>query len=448
MLPELHYHNLFPKIAEVGKPTEVSFRLFGNPAKNPSRPDTAEDISGYAGTYTVEVIPSEQDFALVPYGSYEVTPVNGVITFTHTFDKEQEYFICVYSPAEKEAASPKLHERGHIHKAGHRFHMYALDSDLYALRPYRGDLHVHSLRSDGQEYPSIVAANYRKGGMDFMALTDHGNYAPSVEMIDSYKGIPIDICLCNGEEVHPPNNHVHTVNFGGKQSVNEFIRENPELYIQQVMEIEAGIEPEEGLDTYEYASLKWVYNKIREYDGLAIFVHPHWIETGYHMPDVMLRRIYADLDFDAYELLGGQTTEENVLQKASHYEYAKDASTIPVVSSSDSHGTERDYLFTWYTTIVFAPDCTENDIIASVKANRSVAIEQYPSEDARLYGPYRYVKLAAFLLKYYFPLHDELCFEEGRLMKEAVLGSESSIKMLELMQGRTKSFLNKVWGLK
>lgn len=40
-------------------------------------------------------------------------------------------------------------------------------------RWYRGNLHTHSLWSDGDDYPEMIAAWYREHGYDFVAMTDH-----------------------------------------------------------------------------------------------------------------------------------------------------------------------------------------------------------------------------------------------------------------------------------
>ena len=55
------------------------------------------------------------------------------------------------------------------------------------------------------------------------------------------------------------------------------------------------------------------------------------------------------------------------------------------------------------------------------------------------------VKLAMFLLGDYFPVHDMLCFEEGRLMKEAVLGNKRAIELLEEVSGRTAEYLTRCY---
>ena len=85
------------------------------------------------------------------------------------------------------------------------FRVYAVADDLFSLQPYKGDLHQHSHHSDGKEAPAYVAAYNRKLGMDFMALTDHHKYAPSLEAIQAFEGLPIDLRIFPGEEVHAPD---------------------------------------------------------------------------------------------------------------------------------------------------------------------------------------------------------------------------------------------------
>lgn len=46
-------------------------------------------------------------------------------------------------------------------------------TDKTAARWYRGNLHLHTLRSDGRAFPEEAILLYRKLGYDFLALTDH-----------------------------------------------------------------------------------------------------------------------------------------------------------------------------------------------------------------------------------------------------------------------------------
>ena len=69
------------------------------------------------------------------------------------------------------------------------------------------------------------------------------------------------------------------------------------------------------------------------------------------------------------------------------------------------------------------------------------------SKEFRLVGEMRFIRYGAWLLRHYFPLHDELCFEEGRLMKQYITGTPEeraeAEKLLRGVYGRTKKLLKK-----
>ena len=53
------------------------------------------------------------------------------------------------------------------------------------------------------------------------------------------------------------------------------------------------------------------------------------------------------------------------------------------------------------------------------------------------------MKYGWFLLTNYFPLHDELCFEEGRLMKAYACGDEEAGAELTRISGRVQRLREK-----
>ena len=61
-----------------------------------------------------------------------------------------------------------------------------------------------------------------------------------------------------------------------------------------------------------------------------------------------------------------------------------------------------------------------------------------------VYGSYRLVKYARFLLDRYFPTHDELCVEEGILMREYALGDSETGERLKDMADRTERQMKKL----
>ncbi|MEG0014898.1 MAG: PHP domain-containing protein [Cellulosilyticaceae bacterium] len=382
--------------------------------------------------YTVMVLPlfeSVQNEIGQSYFQTTVTAVNNKLVINYLFGNEQEHYIRVLDDAGKISVQLSI---------------YALDPDLYSRKPYKGDLHVHTCFSDGKESPEFVAATYRKKGFDFLAITDHHQYEPSLRAIDAYKDAPIALKIFPGEEVHGLDNHIHIVNFGSEYSVNKLFKENPEQYYEEVQAIASELTCPEGVNAFEYAACLWTYDHIRKGNGLAIFAHPHWLANVYHVRDAMSLYQFENRSFDAFELIGGQSSIENNMQLAFYHEArAKGLTHIPIVGSSDSHSVLSGKLFDEMKTIVLAPSNEKSDIITSIKDQYSVAVESYHGEHYKVHGEYRLVSYTLFLLEHYFPLHDELCIEEGRAMLDYVRQVESAKDFLALMEMRTATLLNK-----
>lgn len=342
---------------------------------------------------------------------------DGALAVTARFAGEQEHLMVV----------DEIH-RGEERRLG-VFRLYSLADDLLARAPYKGDLHIHSNRSDGREPPAHVAAACRRIGLDFMALTDHGLYAPSLEAQEAFRDFDLNLRIFRGEEIHPPGNPVHIVNFGGAFSVNELFADE-QAYRRDVRAIEDETGPlPAGVDPYHYASAVFCFRKIREAGGLGIFCHPYWlVEDGYYISEALTTHLLETQPFDALELLGGyyrHESDSNVLQVARYHEERLLGRRLPIVGVSDAHGCERGELFGWYYTIVFAKSLELQDIIDGIKNLWSVAVEAVPGGTARAYGPFRLVKYALFLLREVFPAHDALCAEEGLAMLRYAAGSRA-----------------------
>ncbi|MDR1863797.1 MAG: hypothetical protein LBQ67_07750 [Treponema sp.] len=435
----LAYFDVFPKIFRAHKAGIVTIRSRGL-------------HSAFAGgvPYAVTVIPMNEinlNDKGKPYRVYELLPQGGTLTFAYDFGGEGQYAVLV-KPKDRELPPPPRRKRWPAYLEAQKFHLYALEEDLFRLRPYRGDMHVHSFRSDGKESPAVAAAAYRRFGFDFLAITDHEQYEPSLEAIDAFKDVPIDLRLFPGEEVHPPRNNTHYVHFAGSYSVNDIFRGEPERYQRELEEIAAGLAVPENINRLEYASALWVCREIKKAGGMSIMVHPHWIqENAYHVPERMCVYLLEHFFFDAFELTSGQTQAENQMQVSLWQQLRAEGHSIPVVGSSDSHSTENPV--TWFNVskmAVLAEDCEKESIISAVRDKRVVVMEQYQGESLpRLYGEYRYTAFVLFLLETYFPLHDELCFEEGRLMKEYASGVLGVADFLKAMQGRCGALTQKCW---
>ncbi len=394
------------------------------------------------GAYTVRFMPLTRN--TIRFDTEAVTvkaeASDGKLTCYYTFDREEEYFLRVFSGDTRIC----------------QLSVYALEGDLYAMRPLKGDTHVHSCRSDGKETPAVVAASYREAGFDFMALTDHHRYEPSLEAIDAYRDIPLGMTQMTGEEVHSPDTYLHIVHLGGDYSVNEIFRSDKDAFLRDVAYIDrtAKIPLTDEKDRFVYASALWCAGQIKRAGGLSIFPHPFWIWDVYNVPDAVSEALFMNDVFDAFELIGGQSAHENNLQTQYYYhirelyrEKRGKRLTIPVLGASDSHGTINSGWFNRKYSIVFAASRKKEDIMDAIRAGRSAAVERYEdSGNFGVYGELRYMRYARFLCENYFPRTQRLCMIEGQLMREYLLGAEGAADLLAARAHTVDRFADRYFG--
>lgn len=302
--PENRFFDVSPRVVPANRGTAVEIR----PLFDHCRLDDAVE-------YEVRYVPAEGFAQHGDWPEHEVRllrPTGGVLRLETYFEGEQEHVIVV-----TDVGGGKRRRLG-------EFRVYSVEADLLARRPYKGDFHMHSYHSDGRESPAYVAGACRRIGLDFMALTDHHRYGPSLEAQRAYEEAPIDLRIYPGEEVHPPDSPVHIVNFGGRSSVNDLFADE-EAYRRSVAALDARLgDLPEGVDRYHYASAAWCFEKIREAGGLGVFCHPYWFTDCRYPPGGPLTSCLLERKpFDAYEVLGGFTYGEfdsNTLQIARYYE--------------------------------------------------------------------------------------------------------------------------------
>lgn len=433
MNESLYYYDVFPKVFVKDKEATINIRQLG--ARRKFEPGKE---------YSMLVCPLEtgkpKDYDTGYYDEKKVLcDEDGNFCFKYTFKSEQQYFLRF------------INDEG---KKIYQFPVYCVEEDLAGRYPLMGDLHMHTTRSDGNQDPAVVCANYRKNGLDFMVVSDHGRYYPSLEAIDKFKDVKIGLNIVPGEEVHMP--HVdgvipdfHTVNFGGEYSINGITESDQvkdvgkdkkyrslygecpdymelEEWREMIRGLSKNMSVPEGINPIQAAICKWIYDEIRKANGLGIFPHPTWISDVFHVPEIFNTYITENRFFDAFEVLGGENYyEQNGYQTVKYYEDRAKGINYPIVGSTDSHSSiplnRNAYIC---STIVFSPKNERKEIIKSIKNYYSVAVDTISTE-FRLVGENRFVRYGCFLLNNYFPVHDEMCFEEGRLMKQYATGTPS-----------------------
>ena len=382
---------------------------------------------------------------------------DGCLRFEAHFEGEGQHFINIYEDPEGKPICVLA--------------VYSLGEDMAGRIPQRGDLHVHSRRSDGKEGPATVAANYRGHGYDFFTISDHRRFYPSLEAIETF-GDLTDFTIVQGEEVHLPLNDVHYVNFGGSYSINALVTPScnqekagddlayrsidgkapepmtKEEFIEMINRRAESVPRENLSERLSYAVLEWTYEHIKANGGLGIFPHPYWLCQMMQLPEDYIEFIYENAPFDAFEVLGGEAYfEHNGFQTGLYYEMKAKGIDHPVVGSTDSHGsTEHNRNSLICSTIVFSKANSGPELIDAIKNKYSIAVDTI-SQEYRLVGDFRLMKYAAFLMENYFPLHDMACKAEGYYMNRYLAGDRRAAEVLRAMKGQIPEMQKKYFNV-
>lgn len=422
---DLYSYDIFPKVVPVGRGVTITVQALD--------PHLMQDFSYTVSLYAIN------DAGKVLESNLPCTPLAAPrqgFTVTVTLPKEQEYLLQI-TYADKARPQANLQ-------------FYALEDDLLCRKPLFGEFHAHSFFSDGKQGPVFLAAEYRKQGFDFLSVTEHRRRMPSTLAVEAFEGLDLPFKLYPGEEVHPQDIRTHIVNFASDNSANAFAlkekdqatwrdRAGDPLWFEELERVKATLpELPENVSADEVASATIVSRIIREGGGMCILAHPHWRYPLHSVTDETTRYFLESGLFDALELIGGQHWSDNYSQIAYYNQLTAEGMRIPVVGASDEHGVlpvgvppEKRHYFTEERTLVFAKENSREGIIEAVKGCYSAAMFKPVDQFPQINGcSYRLFKYAMFLLLNYFPLRDELCAVEGRLMHEYAAGTPGAKEKL------------------
>lgn len=448
----LYDYDIYPKVFLGDREQSITVQPLGDHA-----------VPNPKGEYHVEILKVNRDnWKQYPEIDGKVHLIlrpceDGCLRFSSYFEGEGEHFIYIW-----EASAPERQIE---------LSVYSVNADMAGRFPYRGDLHLHTCRSDARQAPATVVADYRGHGYDFLAITDHHRYYPSLEAMEAWKDLT-DLTIVPGEEVQLPLNDVHYINFGGSYSINALVTPNHnqerggddlkfrsmdgkapdtmtrEEYENMIRQRSKAVDLPYESQRLSFAVLQWTYEQIQAGGGLGVFPHPYWLCPVMQLPEEYTEFIYRQGPFDAFEVLGGEPYyAHNGFQTGFYYDMKSKGVDRAVVGSTDSHGsTEHNPNALICSTIVFARENTREELISAIKEKYSVAVDTI-SKEYRLVGEFRLMKYCSFLMENYFPLHDLACRAEGYYMDRYLAGDKRTETILKAMRGQIEEMQKKYFAL-
>ena len=325
--------------------------------------------------------------------------------------------------------------------------LYVIDPGLQEFRPYIGDLHAHSTGSDGRQEPAYVAIRARELGFDFFALTDHGNFKSSGEMVRKTRGkLGEKMLLLRGEELHMTDCYFHYVGLGHRRGIEDYRQKNEATWRREV----AGIVKElkarptvPRLDLKIYAEGLWKIRRVRAQGGLVLFSHPYWSwSNSLYIDEAHREQILQDREFDAVEAITAVDrtfTMSNRLPSLS-----ADAPAVPVVGVSDAHSWLEGATGGACWTFIMAKALTQESLFEAIRSERSLACEREENR-VRLVGPFDLVDFADFYHRRLWPLKRRVMMLEAQLAFSALRGGPHDQSLVEKMDGQLAKLEHDLW---
>ena len=205
------------------------------------------------------------------------------------------------------------------------------------LRLLKGDLHVHTLASDGVHTVDELAWKAKRNGLDFLAITDHNQMSTAQGMAHVAAQVP-GITLIPGIEWTHYQGHA---NFLGVDQPYD-----PPFMANTAEEVQA-----------RFASA-------RQRGALITANHPF-------EPHVEFKFDLNSLPFDCLEVWNGPMREPNLKAVGLWHSWLVAGRKVPICGGSDYH---RDTPFIFLggpTSGVYAMSAGPSDILAAVKAGHS-----------------------------------------------------------------------------
>ena len=331
--------------------------------------------------------------------------------------------------------------------------MYALDDDLYSVRPMKGDSHIHSTNSDGKFTPVEVALRCYEVGLDYQSISDHRRWDTSDIIMKQFGKYNTSMTFYHAEECHFAKSDIH--NFGGSQGLTAYVNANKAEFDKRIVE-KIKTMPKSMLPALkkEVATVEVEAELIRSFGGIPVFNHPYWLTSkGFFNKSV--DTICERKSVDVIEIVNfgrryGNRDFSTSLSIEKLTELREKGIKYPVIATTDAHSIlNQGNAY----TIIFPKTNKWEDTKQAVLGRRMVAVcdttyneVEIDNRDTMMYGDRRLIKYARFLIKEYFPEHDKLIAEEGKALKEILDKGESEERLAKLkaLSDKAKAYWNSV----
>lgn len=199
---------------------------------------------------------------------------------------------------------------------------------------YRGDLHVHSVHSDGRDALPEVLDAARAAGLDFLASTEHNTSSAGLAW---GRHVPAGFLVVNGEEVTTRGGHWLALGIPAGAWVDWRYR------------AQDGAFPEHAA-------------RVRELGGMVVAAHPFSPFSG-------TTWTFGYDDVDAIEVWNGPWTLDDQTAVEAWHALLVAGRRVAAVGTSDSHG--RHQPVGHAQTVVLADTLSTGAVVEALRAGRS-----------------------------------------------------------------------------
>lgn len=339
------------------------------------------------------------------------------------------------------------------YKESKSLNLYCLDKNMIKLKPLKGDLHMHTIYSDGKRTPLAMCLNSLELGMDFMSITDHDYYEGSLKAIKKVEEANIDILVLPGEEVSvgkgdlsKPKGNGHMLSINANKSIEDQ-RKDTAVYEKELEEIAENIKKDlvgKNIDPLHYARNIWAIDKIKEADGISILCHPNWIyhDLKYHLHQPLYKEMLENSHLDGIEVIVDINKKEEVNNLASltYLEIKNKHKYLAPMGNTDAHDIDHDALERF--TIVFAKEKTNNSIVDAIRNGLTCAVVKRGENNHQFMGNSDLAHYAYFLIQEYFPKHQELRNKLAKLYVDELINNEHFQTKIENTKRRLEEHYN------